>query len=304
MTSATTIDASPQPAPDAPPGRSPGRRRRSLFFRALRLPSTKIGLVLMLLVFGAAFLGPLFSPHSSTSFVGVPFAGPGHGLLLGTDNLGRDVLSRVLDGGHQLLLLSLAATALGVGGGAVIGVVAAYRRGFVDEALMRTNDVLLAFPQIVLALLFLSIIGPKVWLLILMVGIGHLPRTARVVRGAATSVVERDFVKAAESVGIARWRIMLVEIIPNVTGTLAVEFGLRLTYSIGLIAGLSFLGLGIQPPNADWGLMINENRIALTVQPWPVIIPTLAIAILTVGTNLVTDGLARASAGSGQGVEA
>jgi len=152
-------------------------------------------------------------------------------------------------------------------------------------------------------LLFLSIIGPKLWLLVLMVAIGHLPRTARVVRGAATAVVERDFVKAAEAVAIARWRIMLGEIVPNITGTLAVEFGLRLTYSIGLVAGLSFLGLGLQPPGADWGLMINENRIALTVAPWSVALPVIAIAILTVGTNLVTDGLARASIGSDQGVE-
>lgn len=288
----------------APPiGKKP-KGGGNLLTRALRTKSTKVGLVLTLLVLGAAFLGPLFSPHSPTEFVDVPFSPAGTGGMFGTDNLGRDVLSRFLHGGHTLMVLSILATALGVGLGAATGVLAAYARGWLDEGLMRTGDVALAFPQIVLALLFLSIIGPKLWLLVLMVALGHLPRTARVVRGAATSVVERDFVKAAEAVGIARWRIMLGEIVPNITGTLAVEFGLRLTYSIGLVAGLSFLGLGLQPPAADWGLMINENRIAMTVQPWAVALPVLAIAILTVGTNLVTDGLARASIGSDQGVEA
>lgn len=287
----------------APPTGKKPKGSGNLVVRALRSKSTKIGLTLSLLVLGIAFFGPYFSPHSPTEFVGAPFAPPGDGALFGTDNLGRDVLSRFLNGGRTLMILSILATLIGVGLGAVIGVLAAYVRGWVDEVLMRTGDVALAFPQIVLALLFLSIIGPKLWLLVLMVAIGHLPRTARVVRGAATSVVERDFVKAAEAIAIPRWRIMLGEIVPNITGTLAVEFGLRLTYSIGLVAGLSFLGLGMQPPGADWGLMINENRIALTVAPWSVALPVIAIAILTVGTNLVTDGLARASIGSDQGVE-
>lgn len=273
-------------------------RRSGLLGRALRMKRTQCGLVLSLLVVGVAVLGPLFAPHSATEFVGAPFSPPGTGGPFGTDNLGRDVLSRFLLGGRTLMLLATLATLIGVVLGTCVGVVAAYRRGWIDEALMRTGDVALAFPQIVLALLFLSIIGPKLWLLTLMVGLGHLPRTARVIRGAAIGVVERDFVKAAESFGERRWRIMLAEIVPNVSGALSVELGLRLTYSIGLVAGLNFLGLGLQPPAADWGLMINENRIALTASPWSVILPVLAIAVLTVGTNLVTDGLAKAAAGN------
>ena len=148
----------------------------------------------------------------------------------------------------------------------------------------------------------LSIVGPKPWLIVAVVGLSHAPRVARVMRDAALAVVERDFVKAAEATGVRRWRIMAGEILPNVTGPLMVELGLRLTYSIGLIAGLSFLGLGLQPPAADWGLMINENRVALTVQPWAVVLPVAAIAVLTIGTNLVTDGLARAYAGIDRGV--
>jgi peptide/nickel transport system permease protein len=283
---------------------APVRGKTGLLHRALRTRRTQVGLALSLLVMLVAFLGPLLAPHSPTDFVAAPFSPPGTGGLFGTDILGRDVLSRFLAGGRTLMVLALLATAVGVGLGAAVGVVAAYKRGWVDEVLMRTGDVALAFPQIVLALLFLSIVGPKLWLLVLMVGLGHLPRVARVVRGAAFSVVERDFIKAAESVGIARWRIMLGEIVPNISSTLAVEFGLRLTYSIGLVAGLSFLGLGLQPPTPDWGLMINENRIALTVQPWAVVLPVITIAVLTVGTNLVTDGLAKAAIGSDAGVRA
>ena len=279
-------------------------RRIGLLRTALKSGRTKVGLVLAGVPVLFALIGPFFAPHSTTEFVATPFSGPSGDALFGTDNLGRDVLSRFLHGGLTLLMLAVLATALGIIVGTIIGVVAGYTRGWLDETLMRLSDVALAFPQIVLALLFLSIIGPKLWLLVLIVGGSHAPRVARVVRGATQSVVERDFIKSAEAIGLARWRLMFTELMPNVTGTLMVETGLRLTYSIGLVAGLGFLGLGLQPPTADWGLMINENRIALTVQPWPVVLPVIAIALLTVGTNLVADGIARTSSGVDRGVEA
>ena len=156
---------------------------------------------------------------------------------------------------------------------------------------MRIADVFMAFPQIVLALLLVTAFGPKVYLIILTVGISHAPRVARVIRGAAQQVVERDFIKAAEAVGEPRRRVIFGELLPNVTSPLLVEFGLRLTYSIGLIAGINFLGLGLQPPQSDWGLMIQENRLSLTIQPWGVLLPIIAIAMLTIGTNLLTDAL-------------
>lgn len=278
-------------------------RRQGLLAQTMRQQRARIGLGMVSMVLLIVMVGPFVSPYSPTEFVGVPFDAEAAGTWFGTDNLGRDVFSRFLDGGHALLLLSLLSTVLGVGLGAVLGVFTAYRRGWPDEFIMRSGDIILAFPSIVLALLFLSILGSQMWLLVVLVGLSHLPRVARIVRGAAMAVVERDFVKSTEAIGMSRWKIVLMEIMPNTTGTLAVEFGLRLTYSIGIIAGLNFLGLGIQPPAADWGLMINENRVGVTTQVWPVLLPVLAIAVLTVGTNLMTDGVARASAGIDRGVE-
>ncbi|MGH3519736.1 MAG: ABC transporter permease [Haloechinothrix sp.] len=279
-------------------------KRRGLVRRALRIRRTQVGLALTLLVVGVAFVGPHIAPHEVGDFVAGPYLREAPGTTFGTDNLGRDVLTRFLYGGQLLLGLSITATMIGVALGAAVGILAGYRRGWIDEILMRTADVLLAFPQVVVALLFLSILGPALWLIVMIVGVSHAPRVARVIRGATLGVCERDFVKAAEAAAVPRWRIMLGEILPNVTSSLMVELGLRLTYSIGLIAALSFLGLGLQPPTADWGLMINENRVALTVQPWAVVLPVTAIAVLTIGTNLITDGLSRASIGIDRGVEA
>jgi peptide/nickel transport system permease protein len=262
---------------------------------------TRVGLVIVVLMVLIALIGPAFAPHSPTAFIAIPNSGPTSHAIFGADQLGRDVFSRFLDGGRSVLGLAVAATAVGLILGLVVGLTAAYAGGVVDETLMRIADVFLAFPQIVFALLLVSAFGPKLWLLVLTVGIGHAPRVARVMRGAALQVVERDFVKAAEAVGESRWRILFSELLPNVTSPLLVETGLRLTYSIGLVAGLSFLGFGLQPPHADWGLMINENRLAITAQPWGVLLPVLAIAMLTIGTNLVTDGIARAAIGLDRG---
>lgn len=263
---------------------------------------TQLGLAIVLsLVFIASF-GPLLAPKSPTAFVDVPYAEPSSGAKLGTDYLGRDVLSRFLSGGRSVLLLSLAATVLGVGAGMAIGLIAAYSRSWLDDVLMRLMDVFMAFPPILLALLVISTVEPKLWLLILTVGAGHAPRVARLVRGTALEVVERDFVKAAEALGETRTKILFSEILPNITTPLLVEASLRLTYSIGIIASLSFLGFGLQPPAADWGLMVSENRSGLTVQPWPVVLPVAAIGLLTIGTNLIADGLSRALVGIDRGV--
>lgn len=255
------------------------------------------GLILMLVV--VAIFGPYVAPHGSTDFVGPPFDPPNRDAWLGADIVGRDVLTRFLEGGRSILVMSFAATAIGITIGTAIGLVAAYSRSTVDDVLMRAVDVGLAFPSIVLGLVVVSAVGPKTWLVVLAVGLTTAPRVARVTRGAALEVVERDFVRAAEALGERRHRILLGEVLPNITGTVVVESSVRLTYAVSLIASLSFLGFGLEPPAADWGIMINENRQGLTIQPWAVVAPVLAIALLTVGTGLVGDGVARAAAGIG-----
>jgi peptide/nickel transport system permease protein len=278
------------------------RQWRVLLSATLRQWRSRIGLTIVVFMVLLALVGPLFAPHSPTQFVSAPNSPAGqNGLTFGGDVLGRDVLSRFLYGGRTVLGMAVASTILGVGLGLIIGLVAAYYGGVTDEVLMRVSDVFMAFPQIVLALLLVAAFGPSVPLIILIVGISHAPRVARVIRGAAQQVVERDFVKAAEAVGEPRRRIIFGELLPNVSSPLLVECGLRLTYSIGLIAALNFIGDGIQPPTADWGVMISENRLAVSFQPWGVLLPVIAIALLTIGTNLLTDGFARAAIGLDRG---
>jgi peptide/nickel transport system permease protein len=259
---------------------------------------TKVGVGIFAFIVLLAVIGPWVAPYSPTEFVAPPFSSPAiPKMWLGSDYLGRDVLTRVLYGGRTVILLALAATLIGLSLGVTLGLITGYARRWVDETLMRILDVVLAFPQIVLTLLFVSILGPRLWLIVLMVGISHAPRIARVCRAGTLEVAQRDFVHAAEAFGVARTKILFNEILPSITSPLLVEFGLRLTYSIGIIAALSFLGFGMQPPSADWGLMINENRIGIIIQPWPVLMPVLLIGVLTIGTNLIADGLGRALIG-------
>ncbi len=256
-----------------------------------------VGLALMVPVVLLAFVGPFLAPHSPTAFVSLPFAPPSSSFPLGTDVLSRDVLSRLMTGGWRLLLMSSAATAVGVIVGAAIGVCAAYYGRSADAVLMRGVDLVLAFPQLVFGLLLVSVIGPKVWLIILAVGISHVPQVARVIRSASLDVVERDFVKAAQLLRLPSRRVITGEVIPNLVTPLMVETGLRLTFSIILMAGLSFIGLGVQPPASDWGVMINENRLGLVANPWAVIAPACIILLLTVGTNTFTDAIGRVATG-------
>jgi peptide/nickel transport system permease protein len=264
---------------------------------AARTPRGATGLGLAGFVVAVAVIGPLVAPDSPTALLTLPFARPSGRFLLGADFLGRDVLSRVLDGGWLLLLMAVAATALGILAGAAAGISAAYLRGRPDGLIMRTVDVILAFPQLVFALLLLSILGPKLWLIVLAVGLTHAPAVARVLRSATLDISERDFVKAAELQGMRPATVMTKEILPSLSTPLMVEAGLRLTYSIIIMAGLAFLGFGQPPPSPSWGTMINENRAGLALNPWTVIIPALLIALLTIGTNLLTDAVGRAALG-------
>ena len=257
----------------------------------------KVGAVLVGIIIAIALFGPLIAPYTFDEFVDIPNGGRTDTAMLGADYLGRDVWSRFLFGGRTIIGLSFASTVLGVGLGLFIGLFAASAKLRTDSFIMRFNDILLAFPQIVFVLLVVSGFGSSIFLIAVTVGLTHAPRTARIIRAAAAEVMERDFIKAAIAVGEKRRRIIFSELLPNVTSPLLVEFGLRMTYSIGLVAAVSFLGLGLQPPAADWGLMINENRGSMTVQPWAVLTPIFAIAIFTIGVNFITDSFAKVAIG-------
>lgn len=271
----------------------PTRRPAGLTRRILTSPRTRLGLILMVVVAAIALIGPLVAPYTPSQIIGAPFAAPSGDAVLGTDYLGHDVLSRFLWGGRSLLLMSVSAALLGVAIGTLIGLATAYFGGWADVLSMRAMDVLLAFPTVVFVLLFVAMFGSSEYLLVLVVAIAHVPGVARVVRGSALSVVRKEYVAWARSVGVPSWRILTGEILPNITSPLMVEIGLRLMWSVGALASLSFLGYGIQPPASDWGLMINENRNGLNVQVFSVLAPILAIAVFTIGGNLFAEGVAR-----------
>jgi peptide/nickel transport system permease protein len=284
-------------APEAVPARDLYGRRFGAARTALRYGRVRAGLVLTGSIVLLALVGPAFAPHAPAELVFRPFAAPSGSYPLGTDYLGHDVLSRVLWGGRSLLWMSLAATSLGMLLGVAIGLYAAYARGVLDEVLMRGMDVVLAFPLIILVLLFVSMLGSNLWLIVLLVALGWTPQVARITRGATLELVRNEFVEAAESLGTPRRRILTKEILPNIATPLLVEFGLRFAWSIAIIAAISFLGYGVQQPDADWGLMVNENRLGLGQQPWAVVVPAVLIAALTVGANLIADGLSRSIGG-------
>ena len=289
------------PTVPAAPTRHDARMARhpwlSAAWAAARTPRGAVGLSLAGVVVLVAIIGPFVSPNSPDALLTLTFAKPSGQFPLGSDFLGRDVLSRVLNGGWALLLMAALATGFGIVTGAAAGISAAYLRGRSDGFIMRTVDVILAFPQLVFALLLVSVLGPRLWLIVLAVGLSHAPQVARVIRSATLDISERDFVKAAELAGMRPRKVMTGEILPNLVSPLTVETGLRLTYSIIIMAGLSFLGFGQQPPAANWGLMINENRIGLPLNPWAVIVPVALIALLTIGTNTFTDAFARVAIG-------
>ncbi len=248
-----------------------------------------VGLVITLVIVLLALLGPLLAPHGQNEVVGPPFSHQG---VLGTDYLGQDVLSRLMYGGTVILTIAVLATLFGMVVGILIGVGAAYTGGWWDEVIMRLNDVLLAFPQILLALVVLTAGSPpRAWMIIVLIGMSHAPRVARVARGIALSLVSRDFVYAAEALGERRSRVILAEVLPNMNGPLLAEAGLRLTYSIGLVAALGFLGFAPNPGAANWGQMINENLLGLSTQTWSVLAPVIVIGAFTIGTNLLADGI-------------
>lgn len=273
----------------------PAARRRGF----LRDPLALTGTILVGFTLLVTLLGPFVAPYAIDAAAGAPFAPPGGSTILGTDFLGQDVLSRLLHGGGSVVWTSLCAALIGVLIGALVGMIAGYRGGIVDEILMRVSDVILSLPTIVFVLLFVSGLGRSLWLLTLLIGISHIPQVARVVRGATVEIAGREFVEQAQAIGASWPRVLAVQIAPNIMSTIMVEFGIRVVWSIVAMASLSMIGQGIAPPAADWGLMVNENRTGLTIQPIAVLAPVALIAVYALGTNLLAEAFSRRIAGTG-----
>jgi peptide/nickel transport system permease protein len=261
--------------------------------RFARTPTGMIGLTLLALVLGVALVGPLFAPHAPDEPIGIPLVGPEPGAPLGTDFLGRDVLSRVLWGGRSVLLLAGAATLLAYAAGGAAGLFAGYSRTLVDPAIMRLADVLLSVPPLLFLLVLVTGAGTSEAVLVAGVAFVQAPLVARVVRTATLEQSVRGFVEAALARGEGTAAILRREILPNIVAPIAADAGLRFTYSIILVASVNFLGLGLQPPAADWALIISENRTGLDLNPYVILAPALLIALLTIAVNLVGDAIAR-----------
>jgi peptide/nickel transport system permease protein len=246
---------------------------------------------LMVIVIG---LGRLLAPYPADKIgVGIPGSPPSGEHLLGTDALGRDVLSRFLTGGTLVLVTPLAAVALAFLIGGMLGLLAAYRGGLTDLVIARTFDLLLTVPPLLTVLVLIVSIGTSVPVLILAVGLVLVPWVGRVARGAAQAVVTNDYVHAAVARGErTRW-ILRREVLPNVAAPLISTFGLYLTSAIVLVSTLSFLGLGDQPPSSSWGLMAAESRGFIATNPWATLAPALGIAALSVSIMLIADAITR-----------
>jgi peptide/nickel transport system permease protein len=250
----------------------------------------KIGLVMLAFVLAVAFIGPLLAPHGIAEPIGAPGTPPYGGAPLGTDYLGRDVLSRVLHGGPSVILIGTAATLLAYASGMTIGLIAGYQRSLVDPLLMRGVDVLLSFPALLVLLLLVAGLGSHIWVLIVGVALVQLPPIARIIRTATLEVSTRGYIEAAQARGERTSAILRREILPNVTPVVLADSGIRFGFSIILVASVNYLGLGLAPPAADWGLMIAENQQYISLNIWSVLAPAIMLAMLTVSVNLIADG--------------
>ncbi len=267
--------------------------------RIRRLPPTfLIGCIILIIYLLIAITGRFWAPYSpAKTGTGPPFSPPSAQHLLGTDQLGRDLFSRVVHGADEVLFLSLSGTLLAMLIGVPLGLISGLLRGWFDELLMRILDIIISIPLLILALLVIAAAGPQLsgnyFLLISVVAIVYAPRIARMARSVALNLVTSDFVTVARARGESIWWLIWREFAPNATGVLLVEFGVRAGYAPILIGSLGFLGFGVRPPTPEWGVMISENRFAIVTSPLTVFAPAIALAVLVIGLNLFTDGMAR-----------
>jgi peptide/nickel transport system permease protein len=248
------------------------------------------GIVAAVVVLAA--IGPFITPYNPTAFaVRLRFGAPSLLHPFGTDEFGRDVFSRVLAGAHYSLAIGFGAMAISVLAGVPLGLLAAFSRGVVEAVIMRTADLLISLPPILLGLLILALTPPSLWKTIVAVGLVYIPILTRLTRSVALGLLEEDFVQAARARGEGAVSILAREILPNAWPPIIVESGLRVTFAILLGSALSFLGLGPQPPSSEWGLMIAESRQFIDQAPWIGLAPGFCLCALLVAVNLFGEGL-------------
>ena len=271
------------------------KARRALAWRRLRrYPATLAGFAVVAFFLLMAVIGPLVAPYRySEQTLADRLQPPSRQYLFGTDQFGRDVFSRILVGSRDVYVVAGSGTLVAVVIGLTLGLVAGYFGKVVDEILMRLIDVLLAIPPLLLAMIVLFTLGPSRLNVILIVGFLYVPMVSRVVRSVVLDLKTRQFVEAAKLRGESNLYIMFREILPNVLPPLAVEASMRFSYAIFLVASLGFLGLGVQPPSPDWGLMVGEARNHFAQAQWALLAPAGAIALLVVGVGFMSDGLRR-----------
>ncbi|MEL6234846.1 MAG: ABC transporter permease [Pseudomonadota bacterium] len=268
--------------------------RDNRFRRALASPLTAIGLALVAIHLFLALFAPLIAPFSISAIFTDGLTPPSAEHWLGTDQIGRDYLSRLMSGGRIALLVSTIGVVAAILVGTTLGLIAGYFGDWLDDVVMRLTDTLMSVPELLLIAILVLTFGKDLWALSLIVAIVYMPGVVRVVRAKTITIAALDFVRAAELRGETRVFILAREIAPNLTGLLAVELAIRISSAILKISALSFLGLGISQPTPDWGLMVQEAMVVVFTDPWFLILPSIALSSLIIGINFTVDGLSRA----------
>lgn len=261
--------------------------------RALRHPSFLIGAALSVLICLLALVSLVWTPQDPTKMhILMRLKGPSAAFWLGTDQFGRDVASMLMVGARNALLTGLVAVAIGLGFGLLFGVVAAQMKGrWVDDAIMRALDFVFAFPAVLSAILILTFLGPGLVNAVIAIGIFNIPVFARVARGATLQVMSRDFIRAAQLARVPKLAILRRHVLPNIAGLMIVQASTQFALAILAEAGLSYLGIGTQPPNPSWGRMLNDAQTFLAISPRLAMLPGMAIALSVLAFNLLGDGL-------------
>ncbi len=277
----------------APPvRRGPLWTVHSALSRLTTAPDAMVGGAILLVHLVLVAIGPFVTPYPFTEFHTADALQPPSGRYwFGTDQFGRDIFSRIMYGANGTLTLSTSATLLGVGLGVAIGMTVGYRGGWLDEIVMRIMDGLLSFPSLLLAMMIMATLGPARINVIIAIMIVFVPRSTRVLRSVTLSLRDLEFVEAAKVRGESTFYIITRELLPNALGPVLVEVAIRLSFAILLSTSLGFIGIGVQPPEPDWGLLVSEGRDYLQIAPWMTIFPALAISSAVIGANLFGDGV-------------